>query len=111
MTDHPSIIKLKLFLNALNIGVIEFAHNGNLNDFLIQRDQPLGMLISLLSNQSSAWNQRLLWVFQLVEGIEYLHSKGIIHRTCFIFALKLIGDLRCANILVVITIHKLILYR
>jgi hypothetical protein len=43
LTSHPRIIKLKLFIANLNIGVIDFAENGNLNDYLKQQSEPVGM--------------------------------------------------------------------
>ncbi len=40
--DHPGIIKLKKFINELNIGVIELADRGDLNNYLKHQQQPVG---------------------------------------------------------------------
>jgi hypothetical protein len=44
LTNHPGIIKLKMFIDDLNIGVIEFAHRGDLNGYLKHQQQPIGKL-------------------------------------------------------------------
>ena len=71
-----------MFIEELNIGVIEFAHGGNLNDYLKHQQQPIGMVNEHLQylDLFLAWNQRMIWSFQLAEAIAYIHSKGIIHR-------------------------------
>ena len=54
LTNHPGIIKLKMFIDDLNIGVIEFADRGDLNGYLKHQQQPIGMgSTSQKSNRSS----------------------------------------------------------
>jgi serine/threonine protein kinase len=103
-----------MFLNDLNIGVIEFAHGGELNSFLKHQQQPIGKKKKFASfstlNLSTDWSQRMLWTLQLASAIEYIHSKGIIHskstekkghrHLVYLFLFCLVGDIRCANILV-----------
>ena len=41
LTNHPRIIKLKMFIDEFNIGVIEFADRGDLNSYLKDQQQPV----------------------------------------------------------------------
>jgi hypothetical protein len=47
LTNHPGIIKLKMFIKEMKVGVIEFADRGDLNGYLKHQLQPIGRLMAL----------------------------------------------------------------
>ena len=53
---------------------MELAEYGTLNNFLLQRDQPI------------EWPMRMKWAMQLTNALIYLHQSAIVHR-----------DVRCVN--------------
>lgn len=67
--DHPNIVKLyEIIENAERIYLImEFASGGELFEFIVRKDK--------LSEREAC--QIYL---QILDGIEYLHQKGIAHR-------------------------------
>lgn len=78
--DHPNIVKyLYTDVSPDKRGV----------DILLEY-MPGGSVKNLL-DKSGPFNEKLVKIFirQILEGLKYLHSKGIIHR-----------DLKCANVLV-----------
>ena len=76
--DHPNIVGLhEAVETSLRIYLIlDFAQGGDLLDYIKNNRGPLG------ETESRRFFQ------QLVEGIEYIHERGVVHR-----------DLKCENIL------------
>ena len=71
--DHPNILKYKdvfLLKNKIKL-IIEFCDFGDLKDQIIQ-----------VKKEKSFFKEELilLWIIQLLEGLEYIHSYDILHR-------------------------------
>ncbi len=67
--DHPNIVKYKDFIRTkthINI-ILEYVENGSLQQVI---------------NQTGSLGEHLVFFFvkQILEGLDYLHSQGIIHR-------------------------------
>ena len=79
---HPHIVKLiqHLMIKAKYVSslyiLMQFAENGNLDKYVE-------------SNEQITENQCKLWFAQILNGMSYMHSRGIAHR-----------DLKLANILI-----------
>ena len=73
---HENVLQHVDFLPDIPAIVMELAEHSDLNNFLLQRDQPI------------KWPIRMKWCMQLTNALLYLHQSGIVHR-----------DIRCVNIL------------
>ena len=74
--DHPNIIKLySTFQNKNKLYfVLELAEKGDLKEFMNTQSK------YLLSIDIIPYNLAKFFISEIVNGLEYIHSKGIVHR-------------------------------
>ena len=65
---HGNIVQHKQFIPEIGGVVVELAEMGTLENYLTKQKDPIG------------WPLKLKWAMQLTEVLEFMHSKGIIHR-------------------------------
>ncbi|XP_018421461.1 PREDICTED: serine/threonine-protein kinase PLK4 isoform X2 [Nanorana parkeri] len=80
---HPSILELYNYFEDSNYVylILEMCHNGEMNRFLKNRKKPF--------TEKEAWN----FMEQIVKGMLYLHSHGILHRDLTLSNLLLSSDM------------------
>ena len=67
--DHPNIIKIYKIIDEYKyyLVIMEYCEEGELFNYIVKKDR-------LSENESS------FFYYQLINAVEYLHSKGIVHR-------------------------------
>jgi len=77
--NHKRIIGLVESFPEVNTIILEYGERGNVKDFL--------------KKEKIDWNMRLKWMMQILEFLEFIHRKGVVHRHLEIENLELTNDL------------------